>query len=118
MIKYQIRFCDSKGCGFFAYLDVKSKEGAEDKAAAKATEINIERRKKHEEESQWSPFKAVTRYQPKRVVHVWEWDAEKKKPKTKGHRFKLELYYFVATHLNGTKTRKEWYEPVTEAKTK
>lgn len=114
MKKYQIRFCDSKGCGFFEYILVKHGEDVMKIAAEKATEVNEKRKLQHAEQSQWNPFKALHPYKAKRVVHVWEWDMVKKKPKIKGHRFKLELYHFEATYTSGNKTRKEWYEPIIE----
>jgi hypothetical protein len=113
MPKYQIRFCDSKGCGSFEYVDVKSKKGVEQKAADKATEY-INKLKGYDELHGWNPFRQP--FRPKRVVHVWEWDTEKKQLKKGGHRFKLELSFTQVTYGSGRKVRNEWYEPVIESK--
>lgn len=110
MPKYQIRFCDSKGCGSFKYVDVKSAKEAPQAAAAMATDY-IEEQKAIPTGLFRQPFKA------KRIVHVWEWDTEMKEVKKKGHRFKLELFFVQATFNTGRKSRKEWYEPVIETKT-
>lgn len=101
MIKYQIRFCDSKGNGSFSYIDVKSKKGVEQKAADKATEYIANKMQR-----------GFSYDKPKRVVHVWEMDMETKKPKKDGHRFKLELSFTEITYGSGRKVRNEWYEPV------
>jgi len=107
MTKYQIRFCDSKGNGSFEYIDVKSKKGVEKKAADKATEYIANIRSRY---SNWNPFRQPEK--AKRIVHVWEWDSDKKQPKRGGHRFKLELYFIEMTYVSGRKARNEWYEPV------
>lgn len=108
MIKYQIRFCDSKGHGSFRYIDVKTKKGIEQKAADKATEyIN-------QQSVSWRSF---IKPKPKRIVHVWEMDMETKNPKKGGHRFKLELYFTEITYGSGRKIRNEWYKPIIESKT-
>jgi hypothetical protein len=106
MLKYQIRFCDSKGNGSFRYVESKTKKGIENKAAQVATDYL----KEHYERQRFRMFTPPAK--PKRVVHVWEWDTEKKEVKRNGHRFKLELRYIQATFLNGNKRREEWYEPV------
>lgn len=116
MKKYQIRFCDSKGCGFFEYILVKHGGDVMKITAEKATEVNDKRKLQHTEQSQWNIFKALHPYKSKRVVHVWEWDLENKQPKKGGHRFKLKLAYIQATYTDGSKSRKEWYEPVIETK--
>ena len=103
MPKYQIRFCDSKGHGSFCYIDAD--KDVEQKAADKATEyIN------NQKERSFGYF--GSHIQSKRTVHVWEMDMETKQPKKKGHRFKLRLAYVQATYTDGSKSRKEWYEPV------
>lgn len=111
MTKYQIRFCDSKGHGYFRYVDVKSKKEAGQKAAKVATDDINERKSRY---SAWIPFSQPEK--PKRIVHVWEMDMEKKQPKKGGHRFKLELYFTEITYGSGRKVRNEWYQPVPEPK--
>lgn len=100
MPKYQIRFCDSKGHGSFCYVD--GEKNVEQLAADKATEyINRD-----------MGFGAFgRRIESKKTVHVWEMDMVTKQPKKGGHRFKLKLAYVQATYTDGSKTRKEWYEP-------
>jgi hypothetical protein len=110
MPKYQIRFCDSKGNGYFEYVDVKSKKGVEQIAAAKATD-SINRVK---QTSRGGIF--GQQYKSKRTVHVWEMDMITKQPKKDGHRFKLSLASVTASYTDGSKSRKEWYEPVIEIK--
>lgn len=103
MPKYQIRFVDKQGCGFFRYVDCE-KEEAPQKAAEKATEeIN-------KQKSRTGLF--VAPYKAPRRLSVCEWDTEKKEIKKKGHRFKLELMYVQATYQSGRKVIDEWYEPV------
>ena len=115
MPKYQIRFCDSKGYGYFRYLDVKSKRGIEKKAAEAATKIIIEESEKYKSQGgPWGIFSIPPK--PKKVLHVWEWDLEKKEPKRGGHRFKIRLAFIEATYVGGGKRREEWYEPVIETK--
>jgi hypothetical protein len=120
MPKYQIRFCDSKGHCYFRYIDVKTKRGVEKKAAEAATKQIIEEAEKCNRSSgsfdAWWIFRQPSK--PKKTLHVWEWDIENKCVKKGGHRFKLRLAYFQATYTDGSKTRKEWYEPVIETKTK
>ena len=110
MLKYQIRFCDSKGHGSFQYIDVKSKKGVEQKAADKATEYIANGCGLRRGGFFYSAPK------PKRVVHVWEMDMETKQPKKGGYRFKLELAFTEITYGSGRKVRNEWYEPVIESK--
>lgn len=116
MPKYQIRFCDKRGCGSFEYIDVKSIKGVEQKAADKATQYIQNKRACWQESAGWNPFVAINPFKPQRVVHVWEWDTVNKCVKKGGHRFKLQLAYFQATYTNGAKKRSEWYEPVIETK--
>lgn len=113
-MKYQIRFCDNKGNGHFKYVDVKSKEGVEEKAAQAATDYLKEQAQKAASNSSWNVFYVPER--PKRTLHVWEWDSEKREPKRGGHRFKLRLAFIEATYVGGSKKRQEWYEPVIEDK--
>lgn len=102
MPKYQIRFCDSKGHGSFQYVDCDAKDAPE-KAAEKANEYITRQNELR---------RGFTIIQNKKTVHVWEIDMETKQPKKKGHRFKLTLNYVQATYSDGTKERKEWYEPM------
>lgn len=116
MPRYQIRFCDSKGNGYFEYVDVRSKKGVEKIAADRATEVIT--KEAHRYRTTGGPFGMfIQAPKPKRIVHVWEWDAGKRCPKKGGHRFKLQLGYLQATYSDGSKERKEWYEPVIETKT-
>jgi hypothetical protein len=118
MLKYQIRFCDSKGNGYFKYVYVKSKRGVEKKAAEAATKHIIEEAEKCKRANGtydiWGIFRQPPK--PKRTLNVWEWDTENKCVKKRGHRFKLRLAYFQATYTDGSKKREEWYEPVIETK--
>ena len=52
---------------------------------------------------------------PKRTIHVWEWDTEKKELKKKGHRFKITYCFVEYTYQGGGKKREEWYEPIIES---
>jgi hypothetical protein len=115
MPKYQIRFCDSKGHGYFKYIDVKSKRGVEKIAAESATKHIIEESEKYKRNG--GPFGMfISLPRSKKTLHVWEWDIENKCVKKGGHRFKLQLSYFQATYTDGSKVRKEWYEPLIETK--
>ncbi len=103
MARYQIRFVDKEGNGFFRYVECSAEE-APKQAAEKATEeINKQKEKR-------GIF--VVPYKAPRTLHVWEWDVEKKEVKKKGHRFKLQLMYVQATYNSGRKVRNEWYEPI------
>lgn len=119
MPKYQIRFCDSKGHGYFKYIDVKSKKGVEKKAAEAATKHIIEEAEKCKGSNgtfdAWGIFRVPSK--PMKTINVWEWDIEKKEPKRGGHRFKIRLAFFEVTYKGGGKRREEWYEPVIETKT-
>lgn len=115
-IKYQIRYCDNKGNGYFKYVDVQSSEQAPQVASDFATKhLSDERAKEGGVIGTfdiWSAFRPP--FKPKRTINVWEWDNEKKEPKRGGHRFKLVYCYVEATYLGGGKRRKEWYEPSVE----
>lgn len=104
MIKYQIRFCDSKGHGSFQYVNVGPGDYVQQMAADKATEY-ISR-----------PQRGFVRDKPKRIVHVWEMDMKTKQPKKGGHRFKLELCFTEVIYGSGRKVKNEWYEPIIESK--
>ena len=108
MRKFQLRFCDSKGCGHFIYFEAdKTKPGViEITAAEKATE-HLQKQRAQDAANRFNPFRQP--YKPKRVVHVWEWDYETKAPKKKGYRFKIHYAYIKATLANGNKAFDEWY---------
>lgn len=105
MIKYQIRFCDSKGDGSFTYVDVKNAKDAPKAAAEQATKYINEQKERS------FGFLYTRQYKSKRIVHVWEYDTNKHAPKKDGHRFKLQLGYVEATYTDGSKSRREWYDP-------
>lgn len=120
MIKYQIRYCDSKGNGHFQYVEVKSQKLAPEKSAESATEYLQKQRAKEGSAfgsfDIWAPFRPP--FKPRRTIHVWEWDNDKKEVKKGGHRFKLTYCYLEATYIGGGKRRQEWYEPVISVDTK
>lgn len=124
MMKYQIQFVDSSGCGSYDYFDADTQE--------QALELAVEIANNHlKQKYHWQrinpPMFFESRYKPVRTPKVVEIIAVKgseevytsrdgtQKTRYKwitkrgGHKFKLTLNYIEYKFKDGSSERNEWY---------